>query len=146
VLGICAGYQMLGKSVEDPQRIEGPQTSSAGLDLLEVHSTMTADKTLRPVSGLELTTGATIAGYEMHLGATSGPGAARPMIHFAQCRQTAASWAAICTVCSRTLHSVPRTWPCSAHAAPERITRNASIARSTRSRPHWNPHSQSIVC
>jgi adenosylcobyric acid synthase len=83
VLGICAGYQMLGKSVEDPQRIEGPQTSSAGLDLLDVHSTMTADKTLRPVSGVELTTGATIAGYEMHVGATSGPGAARPMIRFA---------------------------------------------------------------
>ena len=57
VLGICAGYQMLGRSVEDPQRIEGPQTSSAGLDLLEVHSTMTADKTLRPVSGVEVTTG-----------------------------------------------------------------------------------------
>jgi adenosylcobyric acid synthase len=82
VLGICAGYQMLGKSVEDPQRIEGPQTSSAGLDLLDVRSTMTADKTLRPVSGVELTTGATIAGYEMHLGATSGAGTARPMIQF----------------------------------------------------------------
>ena len=83
VLGICAGYQMLGRSVEDPQRIEGPQTSSAGLGLLDVHSTMTAQKTLRPMAGVELTTGATIAGYEMHLGATSGPGASRPMIQFA---------------------------------------------------------------
>jgi adenosylcobyric acid synthase len=82
VLGVCAGYQMLGKSVEDPQRIEGPHTSCAGLDLLDVHSTMTAEKTLRPVSGVELTTRATIAGYEMHLGATGGPGASRPMIRF----------------------------------------------------------------
>jgi adenosylcobyric acid synthase len=82
VLGICAGYQMLGKSVEDPQRIEGHRTSCPGLDLLDVHSTMTAEKTLRPVSGVELTTGAPIAGYEMHLGATSGPGASRPMIRF----------------------------------------------------------------
>ena len=82
VLGVCAGYQMLGNSVEDPLHIEGPQTSSAGLALLDVHSTMTANKTLRPVSGVELTTGATIAGYEMHLGATSGPGASRPMIRF----------------------------------------------------------------
>jgi adenosylcobyric acid synthase len=83
VLGICAGYQMLGQSVEDPQRIEGSQTSSAGLGLLDVHSTMTAHKTLRAVAGVELTTGAAIAGYEMHLGATSGPGSSRPMIQFA---------------------------------------------------------------
>jgi adenosylcobyric acid synthase len=82
VLGICAGYQMLGKSVEDPQRIEGHRTSCPGLDLLDVHSTMTAEKTLRPVSGVELATGARIAGYEMHLGATGGPGASRPMIRF----------------------------------------------------------------
>jgi len=82
VLGICAGYQMLGKSIEDPQRIEGPQASCAGLDLLDVHSTMTTEKTLRPVSGIELTTGASIAGYEMHLGATTGPGASRSLIRF----------------------------------------------------------------
>ena len=82
VLGICAGYQMLGTSVEDPQRIEGQRTSCPGLDLLEVRSIMTAAKTLRPVSGVELATGARIAGYEMHLGATSGPGASRPMIRF----------------------------------------------------------------
>jgi adenosylcobyric acid synthase len=82
VLGICAGYQMLGKSVEDPQRIEGHRTSCPGLDLLDVHSIMTAEKTLRPVSGVELATGARIAGYEMHLGATGGPGASRPMIRF----------------------------------------------------------------
>ena len=82
VLGICAGYQMLGKSVEDPQRIEGHTASCPGLDLLDVHSTMTDEKTLRPVSGVELATGARIAGYEMHLGATSGPGASRPMIRF----------------------------------------------------------------
>ena len=82
VLGICAGYQMLGRSVEDPQRIEGSQASCAGLGLLDVHSTMTADKTLRPVTGVELTTGTKVAGYEMHLGATGGPGASRPMIRF----------------------------------------------------------------
>jgi adenosylcobyric acid synthase len=82
VLGICAGYQMLGKSIEDPQRIEGHTTSCPGLDLLDVRSTMTDEKTLRPVSGVELATGARIAGYEMHLGATSGPGTTRPMIRF----------------------------------------------------------------
>ena len=42
VLGICAGYQMLGTSVDDPQRIEGHSASCPGLGLLDVHSTMTA--------------------------------------------------------------------------------------------------------
>jgi adenosylcobyric acid synthase len=82
VLGICAGYQMLGKVVEDPQQIEGPHASCPGLDLLDVRSSMTAEKTLRSVCGMELATGARVAGYEMHLGATAGPGASRPMIRF----------------------------------------------------------------
>jgi adenosylcobyric acid synthase len=82
VLGICAGYQMLGKIVEDPQRIEGQHAACPGLDLLDVHSTMTVNKTLRAVTGVELTTGMRIAGYEMHLGTTAGPGASRPMIRF----------------------------------------------------------------
>lgn len=82
VLGICAGYQMLGTSVEDPERIEGPSALCPGLGLLDVRSTMTAQKTLRAVSGVELATGTRIAGYEMHLGATSGPGTSRPMIRF----------------------------------------------------------------
>jgi adenosylcobyric acid synthase len=80
VLGICAGYQMLGTAVADPQRIEGPRGSSAGLGLLDVSSTMTEHKTLRPVTGVELASGARVSGYEMHLGATLGPGASRPMI------------------------------------------------------------------
>lgn len=82
VLGICAGYQMLGTSVDDPQRIEGPSASCPGLGLLDVRSTLTMHKTLRGVSGIELATGAPVAGYEMHLGATSGPGTSRPMIRF----------------------------------------------------------------
>lgn len=82
VLGICAGYQMLGSTVDDPQRIEGPRYASAGLGLLDVRSTMTAQKTLRAVTGVELASGARIAGYEMHLGATEGPGASKPMIRF----------------------------------------------------------------
>jgi adenosylcobyric acid synthase len=82
VLGVCAGYQMLGKLVQDPQHIEGPRASSPGLDLLDVRSTMTATKTLRAVTGVELATGARIGGYEMHLGATTGPATSRPMIRF----------------------------------------------------------------
>ncbi len=82
VLGICAGYQMLGTAVDDPQRIEGARDSSPGLGLLDVRSTMTEHKTLRSVTGIELSSGARVAGYEMHLGTTDGPGASHPMIRF----------------------------------------------------------------
>jgi adenosylcobyric acid synthase len=77
ILGICAGYQMLGKSVADPGGVEGPPETVAGLGLLDLATTMAADKVLRPVSGAAL--GMAIAGYEMHMGATAGPDAARPM-------------------------------------------------------------------
>jgi len=78
ILGICAGYQMLGKSVSDPGGVEGPPATVPGLALLDVATTMAAEKTLRPVSGAAL--GMRIAGYEMHMGATTGPDTARPMV------------------------------------------------------------------
>jgi adenosylcobyric acid synthase len=82
VLGICAGYQMLGKSISDPHRIEGARATCEGLGLLDVATTMTPDKTLRAVAGVELSTGARISGYEMHIGDTTGAAMARPMIRF----------------------------------------------------------------
>lgn len=82
VLGICAGYQMLGAAVHDPQRIEGPQESARGLGLLDLATTMTSDKQLRAVTGTDSATGTPISGYEMHLGVATGPATARPMIRF----------------------------------------------------------------
>lgn len=82
VLGICAGYQMLGNLVLDPQRIEGHQESTRGLGLLDLTTTMTPDKQLRAVTGSEVATGAQISGYEMHLGLSIGPATSRPMIRF----------------------------------------------------------------
>lgn len=74
VLGICAGYQMLGTTLADPLHIEGHRTSCEGLGLLQIATTMTAQKTLRAVSGIEQSTGARLAGYEMHVGVSAGPG------------------------------------------------------------------------
>lgn len=82
VLGICAGYQMLGNLVLDPQRIEGHRQSTRGLGLLDLTTTMTPDKQLRAVTGSEVATGARISGYEMHLGVSTGPASCRPMIRF----------------------------------------------------------------
>ncbi len=84
VLGLCGGYQMLGRSIADPLGLEGPPTTAAGLDLLDLDTVLTPEKTLRPVAGEAL--GASFHGYEMHLGETSGPGLARPFARFADGR------------------------------------------------------------
>ena len=80
VLGICGGYQMLGKTVADPDGIEGPPADARGLGLLDVGTVLTAEKTLVEVSGTDRLTGSPVSGYEMHVGETAGPDTARPML------------------------------------------------------------------
>jgi len=82
VLGICAGYQMLGTGILDPERIEGHQDSARGLGLLDITTTMTGDKQLRAITGTDLVTGSAVSGYEMHLGVSSGPATTNPYIRF----------------------------------------------------------------
>ena len=110
VLGICGGYQMLGRRISDPDGIEGPPRTVPGLGLLDVETVMTGDKTLREVSGMLLGVGSLgvpdgvgtavgegvavreatgvchagvpFAGYEMHVGSTTGAGASRPFLRF----------------------------------------------------------------
>jgi adenosylcobyric acid synthase len=82
VLGLCGGYQMLGRTVADPDGIEGPPRKVEGLGLLDVDTILSADKSLEPVRGTT-SDGAPFAGYEMHIGATDGPDRARPFAHLA---------------------------------------------------------------
>ena len=83
VLGLCAGYQMLGKRVADPDGVEGPPGAAPGLGLLDVETTMTGEKTLRSIRGTCLVNGVPFMGYEMHIGRTTGPDAARPLLESA---------------------------------------------------------------
>src|SRR6185312_12348019 len=71
VLGLCGGYQMLGRTVADPEGIEGPPATVAGLGLLDVVTTLVPDKRLEGVRGTSID-GAPFAGYEMHIGVTEG--------------------------------------------------------------------------
>jgi adenosylcobyric acid synthase len=80
VLGLCAGYQMLGRRIADPDGIEGAPGAAPGLGLLDVETTLTAEKILAEADGIELASGAAVRGYEMHVGRTSGPATARPML------------------------------------------------------------------
>ena len=80
VLGLCGGFQMLGRTVADPDGVEGPPGAAPGLGLLEIETVMTGSKTLRPVQG-RLAGGGAFSGYEIHLGVTTGPGLGRPLLH-----------------------------------------------------------------
>ena len=76
VLGICGGYQMLGRRIADPEGIEGPPEDIPGLGLLDVETVLTGDKALRQVAGTALDQAFT--GFEMHMGVTSGPDCRHP--------------------------------------------------------------------
>jgi len=83
VLGLCAGYQMLGREVADPDGVEGRAGSEPGLGLLDVATTLSGDKRLVAAEARDMATGETLQGYEMHMGRTAGRDLARPMIEIA---------------------------------------------------------------
>ena len=80
VLGLCAGYQMLGRRIADPGGIEGSVGEARGLGLLDVDTVLTPEKALIEVTGVELRSNTAVTGYEMHIGRTDGPAARRPML------------------------------------------------------------------
>ncbi|EAQ06920.1 cobyric acid synthase [Yoonia vestfoldensis] len=77
VLGICGGYQMLGQTIADPDGIEGPARSVAGLGHLDVATVMQPHKRLALSQAVYLASGDAVSGYEIHMGATTGPDCAR---------------------------------------------------------------------
>ena len=82
VLGLCGGYQMLGRAIRDPLGLEGPASTAEGLGLLDVETILSSDKRLEPVHGATCD-GIPFSGYEMHMGVTDGPDRARPFARLA---------------------------------------------------------------
>jgi adenosylcobyric acid synthase len=78
VMGLCGGFQMLGRVIADPDGIEGPAATVSGLGLLDVETVLAPEKTLREVRATDRLSGRDIRGYEIHLGRTGGP--ARPFL------------------------------------------------------------------
>ena len=81
VLGLCGGYQMLGRTIADPDGVEGNPGTVQGLGLLDVATTLTGDKTVREVKPTSPRHGGSLTGYEIHLGETTGTDCTRPMLH-----------------------------------------------------------------
>ena len=79
VLGICGGYQMLGRQITDPTGADGPSGRAMGLGLLDIETQMSADKQVQMTDGTCALIGCSVAGYEIHMGKTTGPDTQRPM-------------------------------------------------------------------
>jgi adenosylcobyric acid synthase len=82
VLGLCGGYQMLGRAIADPDGIEGPPGKVEGLGLIDVETVLSSDKRLEAVRGTT-SDGTPFTGYEMHMGVTEGPDRVRPFARLA---------------------------------------------------------------
>jgi len=80
VLGLCAGFQMLGRSVRDPQGIEGERGETPGLGLLDIETEIGRDKRLIDIAVTDQRSGCAVTGYEMHMGRTTGAGLERPWL------------------------------------------------------------------
>ena len=88
VIGICAGYQMLGARLLDPDGVESPRAETPGLGLLQASTTFLRSKSTHQVTGrvvkgrgiLEGCDGAEITAYEIHMGATSPEGMSQPFV------------------------------------------------------------------
>jgi adenosylcobyric acid synthase len=78
VIGLCGGYQMLGRRIADLDGVEGLKGEAQGLGLLEVDTVLAGDKTLGRAVGIEVASGERLHGYEIHLGKTAGPDLRRP--------------------------------------------------------------------
>jgi len=74
IIGICGGYQMLGKTIDDPQGVEGIPGISQGLGLLDIATVLTREKQLEQVQGMCAFTDndAVVSGYEIHMGLSDG--------------------------------------------------------------------------
>lgn len=77
VLGLCGGYQMLGRRISDPRGIEGEAGETEGLGLLDIETRLLGPKTLAQVEARSID-GTAFPAYEIHMGRSEGPDRARP--------------------------------------------------------------------
>ncbi|MHB8620800.1 MAG: cobyric acid synthase, partial [Chloroflexota bacterium] len=78
VLGVCGGFQMLGRTIRDPLGVESAQAEVAGLGLLPVETTFTAEKTTVQTEGVVIEGEIPFRAYQIHMGQTRALAATQP--------------------------------------------------------------------
>ncbi|WP_037255361.1 cobyric acid synthase [Roseobacter sp. SK209-2-6] len=73
VLGLCGGYQMLGKTIDDPDGVDGRPGKVEGLGLLDIHTVMSGEKRVSLTEAISRDGNLPVSGYEIHMGRSSGP-------------------------------------------------------------------------
>lgn len=76
VLGICGGYQMLGRRIVDRDHVESDEAETVGLGLLDIETIFAPEKITDRITAVHLPTGLSIEGYEIHSGRIAGVTAA----------------------------------------------------------------------
>ena len=74
IVGVCGGYQMLGRGISDPHGLESQTPEMSGLGLLPMHTVMDKDKTLTLRQGVHCASGLPVQGYEIHHGRSRAEG------------------------------------------------------------------------
>jgi adenosylcobyric acid synthase len=96
LMGICGGFQMLGNSIADPHALEGTAGTANGLGFLDFNTVLEPKKQLLRVQGTllqntMLASGATVSGYEIHCGVSSGVALDNPALELGDHRDGARS-------------------------------------------------------
>ena len=71
VIGICGGYQMLGKQIADPYAMESVHKEITGLGYLPVETIFDTTKMTKQVCAIHLESKEKVSGYEIHMGRTA---------------------------------------------------------------------------
>lgn len=90
IIGICGGYQFLGRAIRDPLQLESSLGEVEGFAFLDMVTVIEKEKNLKRKSGLHLPSGKPVFGYEIHHGVSSGTSA--PLLEFedgSHCGQSA---------------------------------------------------------
>jgi adenosylcobyric acid synthase len=97
VVGICGGYQLLGRMIYDPGHLESDQDHIDGLGMLPIDTTFEFPKIVKQVSGQHAESGCTLAGYQVRMGRTVVPSQARPFAELRDDRVGEQEFDGMCT-------------------------------------------------
>lgn len=82
LMGICGGFQMLGRQLSDPFSIEGKDETESGFGFLNMETQLQPEKQLKRRSGQLVPFSVPCEGYEIHVGVSQGPDLNRPLVNF----------------------------------------------------------------
>ena len=74
IIGICGGFQILGRKILDPHGLESSRKNTPGLGLLDMETELAEEKTLCRTEGIHGLSGCRVFGYEIHHGQSTGDG------------------------------------------------------------------------